>query len=348
MRTRALAAPPVARVAARLVASVAAACVLLLGLAGCAVTPSTPAEFSLVQYPAAGFGGLYAQTSAARKSIDMEMYELQDPIEIAKLIAAHHRGVDVRVLLDSAFEVKASNTAAYLALRAGGVGVRWAPRSTIFHIKTTTFDDRTSDISTANLTPQYYLTTRDAAIVDSYPVQVSAIVKTFDNDWDGDDPSSDESNAPGLVWSPNAESAMVNQINSATTSVDFTSEELSDPYIYKALAQDAQRGVHCRIVMMDEAEWATAFGVVTSAGCQVHVFPDTAKGLYIHEKLVLVDADTAKSSAMIGSQNASYASLAFDRELSIILSGTQAPRVLDSLTSTFNADFAAAKTWPTN
>lgn len=334
--------------AARLATALAVACALLVALAGCSVTPSTTSEFSLVQYPAAGFGGLYAQTAAARTSIDMEMYELQDPIEIAKLIAARRRGVVVRVLLDSAFEVKAINAPAYLALRAGGVEVRWAAKSTIFHIKTTTFDDRTSDISTANLTPQYYLTTRDAAIIDSYPVQVSAIVATFDHDWDGDDPSSDESNAPGLVWSPNAESAMVSQISSATTSVDFTSEELSDPYIYKALAQDAQRGVHCRIVMMDEAEWAAAFGVVTSAGCQVHVFSDTTKGLYIHEKLVLVDAGTTKSSVMIGSQNASYASLAFDRELSIILSGSQAPRILDSLTSTFNADFDAAKAWPTN
>jgi cardiolipin synthase A/B len=330
------------------IAALAVAAVLLVALAGCSVTPSRASEFSLVQYPAAGFGGLYAQTSAARKSIDMEMYELEDPIEIAKLIAARHRGVRVRVLLDSAFEVMGVNTPAYLALKAGGVEARWGPKSTIFHIKTTTFDDETADISTANLTPEYYSTTRDAAIIDSYPVQVAAIVATFNRDWDGDDPSSDESGAPGLVWSPNAESAMVNQIASATTSIDFTSEELSDPDIYTALAQDAQRGVHCRIVMMDEAEWATAFGVVTSAGCQVRVFPDTAKGLYIHEKLVLVDAGSATSSAMLGSQNASYASLAFDRELSIILSGHQAPRILASLASTFNADFDAAKAWPTN
>ena len=322
--------------------------VATLTLAGCAVTPSTPGEFSLIQYPAAGFHGLYAQTAAARESIDMEMYELDDPIEIAALVAARHRGVDVRVLLDSAFEARASNEPAYAALRAGGVEVRFATSSTIFHIKTTTFDDLTSDISTANLTPQYYSTTRDATIVDRYPVQVKAIVATFDNDWDGQDPSSDEVNAPGLVWSPDAESAMVNQIDSAQTSVDFTSEELSDPYIYKALATDAQRGVRCRIVMMDDPEWATAFGQVTAAGCVVHVLPDTKTGLYMHEKLVLVDAGTSHASAMIGSQNASYSSLGFNRELAIILTGSQAPSVVDALARTFDSDFVAALRWPTD
>jgi cardiolipin synthase len=322
------------------------ACLVAVALAGCSVTPSTPSEFALVQYPSAGFSGLYAQTSAARKSIDMEIYELDDPVEEAALIAAHRRGVQVRVLLDAAYELRTANEPTYALLRAGGVQVRFGRSSTIFHIKTTTFDGATSDISTANLTPQYYATTRDAEIVDSYPVQVLAIEKTFGNDWAGQDPASDEANAPGLVWSPDAEQAMINQINSATSSVRFTSEELSDPYISRALANDAQRGVRCEIVMMDDPEWAKAFGQVTSAGCAVHVLPDTPTGLYMHEKLVLVDAGTAHASAMIGSQNASYSSLAFNRELSIVLTEAQAPTVLRSLTSTFARDFGAAERWP--
>jgi len=321
---------------------------VVLALAGCSVTPSTPSDFSLVQYPAAGFTGLYAQTAAARKSIDMEMYELQDPLEIAALIAARRRGVVVRVLLDSAFEVRVTNTPASAALKAGGVQVRWAPGSTIFHIKTTTFDDVTSDISTANLTPQYYSMTRDATIVDRYAVQVAAIESTFARDWNGDNPATDETNAPGLLWSPDAESAMVKQIASATTSVDFTSEELSDPYIYQALASDAQRGVRCRIVMMDESEWAKAFGQVTAAGCVVHVLPETKAGLYIHEKVVLVDAGTTGASVLLGSQNASYSSLSFNRELAIVLTQAQAPSILDSIATTFNSDFASAQRWPTS
>lgn len=327
-------------------ASAALACVAALVLAGCAASPSTPSDFSLVQYPAAGFGGLYAQTAAARRSIDMEIYELDDPREERALIDAHRRGVVVRVLLDAAYQVRAANQPAYALLRAGGVQVRFGASSTIFHIKTTTFDGTTSDISTANLTPRYYATTRDAEIVDRYAVQVSAIEKTFDDDWNGDDPASDEANAPGLVWSPDAEQAMIDRINSATTSIQFTSEELSDPYIYRALATDAQRGVHCEVVMTENPEWAKAFGQVTSAGCRVRVLPDTATGLYLHEKLILVDSGTAHASAMIGSQNASYSSLAFNRELSIVLTRDQAPKILAALTRTFEADFALAGAWP--
>ncbi len=335
------------RARAAVVASGAtAAAILALVVAGCSVTPSSPSQFTLVQYPAAGFSGLYDQTAAATTSIDMEMYELDDPREERALVAAHRRGVVVRVLLDSAYELRTANQSASSLLQAGGVQVRFGVSSTIFHIKTTTFDSTTSDISTANLTPRYCATTRDAEIVDSYPVQVSAIEKTFDADWAGRDPASDETDAPGLVWSPNAEQAMIDQINSATTSVQFTSEELSDPYISRALATDAQRGVRCQVVMMDDPSWAKAFGQVTSAGCSVHVLPDTPTGLYMHEKLVLVDAGTSRASALIGSQNATYASLAFNRELSVELTRDQAPTVLASLARTFDGDFALAKPWP--
>ena len=97
---------------------------------------------------------------------------------------------------------------------------------------------------------------------------------------------------------------------------------------------------------MDEPKWAKAFGQVTGAGCVVHVLPDTPTGLYIHEKLVLIDAGTDQATVMIGSQNASYSSLSFNRELSIVLTQAQAPDVITGITRTFASDFALAKVWP--
>ena len=139
---------------------------------------------------------------------------------------------------------------------------------------------------------------------------------------------------------------MIDQIGSARVSVDFTSEELSDPYIARALAQDAERGINCRVVMVNNPDWAKAFGQVTAAGCTVHVLPPDDTGLYMHEKLVLIDAATSQASAMIGSQNASYSSLAFNRELSVVLSRAEAPDVVAAIARTFNEDFATAKPWP--
>ena len=326
--------------------AIPAAVLVLLALAGCTpVPPSSPYDFALVQYPDAGFGGLYDQTKAAQKTIDMEMYELSDATEEKALIAAAARGVVVRVLLDSAYEERQYNQPAYDELTAGHVQVRWGSPEVIFHIKTTVFDDTAADISSANLTSQYYATTRDATLIDTYPVHVSAIEKTFQSDWDGGSPSADTTNAPGLVWSPGAESTFVGQIDNAPTSIDFTSEELSDDYIVEALVKAAQRGIRCRIAMVDQSDWHPAFEQVTAAGCQVHVVPNTQSGFYIHEKLLVTDVGTKDAVLTLGSQNASYSSLARNRELSVTLTGAQAPDVLSAAETTFDKDFATAKPW---
>ena len=252
--------------------SVKAACawaaVVVAGLAIPAAAGASPVYYRLVQYPQAGFSGFYTQINAARRSIDMEMYELSDPLAERDLAKAARRGVTVRVLLDRDYSGSYVNGSAYQYLRSHGVQVRWAPAHYIFHIKATTFDDRSSDVSTANLTSRYYATTRDAEVIDTDPTQVGAIEATFANDWraaPNGTPRSQTVQAPGLLWSPNtaagsAETAMVAEIDAARHSVGFESEELSDVPVYQALAADARRGVLCRIVMMDSSEWAQAFG----------------------------------------------------------------------------------------
>ncbi len=323
-------------------------CVAAWGSAG---HGSATSYYRLVQYPRAGFGGFYAQIAHARRTIDMEMYELEDRTAERDLGAAAARGVAVRVLLDRDFSGATVNSGAAHYLAAHGVEVRWAPPDYIFHIKTTTFDGKTSDISTANLVSKYYATTRDAEIIDTDPVQVRAIEETFSNDWTAGasgNPKSQTVQAPGLVWSPNtgsgtAETALVTQIRSARQTVDFESEELSDPAIYQALAADARRGVRCRIVMTRSSEWDSAFRAVTKAGCRVHLFPYSSTALYIHEKMVLDDNGTARESLLIGSQNASVTSLTRNRELGILLNREHGGAgAIAAASATFDSDFRHA------
>jgi cardiolipin synthase len=317
---------------------------------------SATTYYRLVQYPDAGFGGFYTQITHARRMIDMEMYELEDQTAERDLVAAAARGVRVRVLLDKAFNGGEVNQSAADYLAAHGVGVRWAPAGYIFHIKTTTFDTKTSDISTANLVSKYYSTTRDAEIVDSDPAQVRAIEQTFSNDWTAGASGSPESQtvgSPGLIWSPNtgsgtAETALVKQIRSARGTVDFESEELADPAIYDALAADARSGVNCRVVMTRSSEWDSAFQMITKAGCLVHLFPDSSTALYIHEKLILDDAATARESLLIGSQNASVTSLTKNRELGILLNRADGgDDAIAMASATFNSDFSHAESLAT-
>jgi cardiolipin synthase A/B len=315
---------------------------------------SATSYYRLVQYPEASFGGFYTQIAHARRTIDMEIYELEDLSAERDLVAAAGRGVRVRVLLDKAFGGAKANgsTADYLAVH--GVQVKWAPAGYIFHIKTTTFDADTSDISTANLVSKYYRTTRDAEIIDTDPSQVRAIEQTFSNDWTAGpsgSPRSQTVQSPGLVWSPNtdsgtAETAFVKQITSARNTVDFESEELADPAIYRALAADAKRGVRCKVVMTRSAEWDPAFELITKAGCLVHVFPDSSAALYIHEKLILDDHSMASGSMLLGSQNASVTSLTRNRELGILLTRAQGGGdVIATASAAFDSDFGHASSW---
>jgi cardiolipin synthase len=316
--------------------------------------PSAATYYRLVQYPRAGFGGFYAQIAHARRTIDMEMYELADLTAERDLVAAAVRGVGVRVLLDKDFSGGEVNRSAANYLAARGVKVRWAPAGSIFHIKTTTFDSQTADISTANLVSKYYSTTRDAEIVDSDPAQLRAIEETFSNDWmagASGSPKSQTVQSPGLIWSPNtgsgtAETALVKQIRSAHRTVDFESEELADPAIYGALAADARRSVRCRVVMTRSSEWDSAFRVITQAGCLVHLFPNSSRALYIHEKLILDDPGTARESLLIGSQNASITSLTRNRELGILLTRAHGGAgALAMAGATFDSDFGRAPSW---
>jgi cardiolipin synthase len=315
---------------------------------------SATTYYRLVQYPRAGFGGFYAQIAHAQRTIDMEMYELEDRTAERDLVAAAARGVGVRVLLDRDFNGGKVNRSAANYLAAHGVEVRWAPAGYIFHIKTTTFDTKTSDISTANLVSKYYPTTRDAEIVDSDPTQVRAIEHTFSNDWTAGasgSPKSQTVQSPGLIWSPNtgsdtAEAALVKQIRSARRTVDFESEELADPAIYGALAADARSGVRCRVVMTRSSEWDSAFRAITKAGCLIHLFPASSRALYIHEKLILDDHATARESLLIGSQNASLTSLTRNRELGILLTRAHGGGgVIATASATFDSDFRHASRW---
>jgi phosphatidylserine/phosphatidylglycerophosphate/cardiolipin synthase-like enzyme len=319
--------------------------------------PHATATVRLVQYPDAGFGGFYTQIRSARHSIDMEMYELADQTAEQDLVAAAGRGVHVRVLLDKAFNGGEVNADAFRYLGAHGVAVRWAPEGYIFHIKATTFDATTSDISTANLTSRYYAATRDAEIVDRDPAQVNAVEQTFAHDWAAGPngvPSTQTVQGPGLVWSPNtgsgtAETALVSQIRAARHTIDFTSEELADPAIYNALAADARRGVRCRIVMTRSSDWNTAFAAVTGAGCAVHLFPDSTTALYIHEKLILDDPTESGASMLLSSQNASVTSLTRNRELGIVLHRADGgAAAIAAAGATFDADFAKASPWQTS
>lgn len=312
-----------------------------------AVTPvlaapasATVPPFRVVTEPGAGMGFFYTAISGARHSIELEMYELSDPVVVADLEARARAHVDVEVLLDRDYDAGSVNAPAYAALAAHHVAVRWADASYIFHEKAMVVDGATAYIGTGNLTAEYYATTRDFWVVDTKPADVAAVVAAFRADWHRGPPGAAGS-GDDLVWSPGAQPTVLALIDSARHSVWLESEELSSTAVVDALEAAARRGVAVRVTMTYDSSWAWAFRALEAAGAAVRVdYGETP--IYIHAKALCVDCVIGAHGSgrvLVGSQNLAYDSLNVNRELSV---DTTSSLVVQPIAKVLRSDFAAA------
>jgi cardiolipin synthase A/B len=290
--------------------------------------------------PDAGTTPIYDFMRDARSSLTMTMYELADPAAEQILVADAARGVRVRVLLDSALEGSRNQPAqAYLA--SHGVAVAFAPAGRITHQKTICTDDTTCLVMSLNLVTDDYAGTRDVAVKDGDPADVSAIESTFALDFSGGTgPAS--SNGDHLVWSPGSEPALLGVINGARRSLAVENEEMDSTAITDALVASARRGVDVEVCMTADSSSTSALDEIAAAGGHVHLYPDRDGVLYIHEKLVLADAGTPTANAVVGSINFSTSSLDYNRELDIALNEADASSQFSTLAAAFQSDFAGA------
>jgi phosphatidylserine/phosphatidylglycerophosphate/cardiolipin synthase-like enzyme len=272
---------------------------------------SGPAALSVITEPTTGMGRIDQLISTAHEGVEIEMYEVSDQTVETELAADAARGVRVQVLLDSAYSGRSENGSAFSFLSSHGVDVRWASPGEIFHEKSVCVD-LVCAFGTANLTSQYYATSRDFWILDTIPADVQAIDSTFASDWTGSTPAP----APGgqdLVWSPGSATAILGVISGAQHTLYVENEEMADTAIVTALVAAAHRGVAVSVIMTTSPTWADAFSRLRAGGVRVVTYPSTAS-LYIHAKVVVADGTTA----FVGSENFSYASLDHNRELGIV------------------------------
>src|ERR1700691_1955738 len=310
-------------------------------LAITAASASAQTSYTLVTEPSQGITPIYNFIGAAKKTIDMTMYEFTDTQAEQLLAQAAAAVVIVRVILDQNLE-KSSNTPAYNYLTENGVQVHWAnPTYAATHQKTITIDGATSAIMTLNLTSQYYSTSRDFAVIENDPNDVAAIEQTFNADFqnstitppDGDD----------LVWSPtNSQTALLALIDNAQHTLLVENEEMSDTAIVNALVSAASRGVLVQIAMTnDDNDYSSEFNKIVEAGGEIATYAETAS-LYIHAKVILVDYGSPDAQVFIGSENFSNASLTENRELGLTISNAA---ILASIYSTLPSDFAGGTPW---
>jgi hypothetical protein len=295
-------------------------------------------SYTLITEPTQGLTAIYNLVNSAKHTIDMTMYELSDTTFEQYLANQAAAGVTVRVILDINLE-QSNNQAAYNFLNANGVQCHWANTTyAATHQKTITIDSAYSTAQTAimtlNLTPQYYSTSRDFAIIENDPNDIAAIETTFTADFNSTaitPPVGDD-----LVWSPtNSQTAMVGLINSAEHTLLVENEEMSDTAIVNALVSAAERGVNVQISMEAGTSYESEWKEIIAAGGDVSTYASTAP-LYIHAKVIIADYGYSTGSFFQGSENFSSASLTENRELGLIINNLP---VMASLAATLTSDF---------
>jgi phosphatidylserine/phosphatidylglycerophosphate/cardiolipin synthase-like enzyme len=329
-------------------AAVTIAVAVTFGLAGCRLaapaaatnTNTATAAGALITEPDNGPQPIDQFISSASRSLDMTMYELVDTTAEQALIQDVRRGVTVRVILDRNLE-QHSNQAAYTQLAGAGVHVVWATGYKATHQKTITVDGARSLILTANLVSRDYPNTRDFGVVTTDRADVAAIEAVFNADYVGSPITPNDGDS--LVWSPtDAQTQLLDLINSATTSLRIENEEMGDGPVVRALEQVARRGVAVQVTMTNTRNaYATQFNALTSAGVKVATYTGE-KPRYIHAKAILVDAGGSGAKLFIGSENFSNASLTGNRELGLITTNSA---ILTTVGSTLASDFAQAAPW---
>jgi len=295
---------------------------------------------SLVVEPGAGFSSVYDLINDAKRSIDVTMYEFSDTTAEHDLAAAAKRGVHVHVILDR--REQSENSAAYSYFGSHAVKVTWSsPKYRYTHQKTLVVDGSQAVIMTANLTSQYYTTSRDFLVVDTNPADIAAITAVFNADFthtavrpgDGSD----------LAWSPtDSEGKLLGLINGATSSLRIYSEEMGDTTVENALIRAAKRGVDVQVCGENESgEYDSAYSRLARAGIHISYY-NSPTGFYIHGKVIEADYGTAHAKVFIGSENFSDTSLNDNRELGLIISSHA---VMSAIAGTFASDFRNGRHW---
>jgi cardiolipin synthase len=292
----------------------------------------------LIVEPQDGLEPLTSLIRGATSSIDLVMYELNDPGIEQALADAKGRGVAVRVLLNQGYFGKASikNAAAYRYLESHQVAVHWTPSAfALTHEKSILVDGKQALIMTFNLEPKYYSKSRDFGVIDVDPADMAAMTATFEADWQGvakaDSPGDD------LIWSPNSKDALLSVVKTAKKSLVVYNEEMADQDIIQALGAAARRGVSVEILMAYSSKWKDAFTELTAEGVKIQIYK-RKKPLYIHAKAIVAD----ETYVFVGSENFSSNSLLKNRELGLLISNT---KIANSLLKVFHSDLSSATTF---
>ena len=256
--------------------------------------------------------------TAAKTSLRVKMFVFSDPSLLDAVIAAHKRGVRVRVMLNpERRDGKKENHETSTKLKAAGIEVIDSnPSFDVTHEKSMVIDDATAFIESLNWEPRNLTETRDYAIVTSHKHEVDEVIQGFDADWNRKEFQSGEHSH--LIWCiGNGRQRMCDFIDRAKHSLWLQNERYQDPVVIEHLVRAHARGVKIHVMARPPhklkkeklVEGVSGLRTLDDLGVPIHKL----KHIKLHGKLMLAD----DARAIVGSINIAPGSFDSRRELAI-------------------------------
>ncbi len=273
---------------------------------------------SLVVLPDDSARPMLDAINQASRSLRIKMFVFSDPAILQAVIAAHKRGVDVRIMLNPARRSgESENEESRKLLTSAGVNVLDGnPAFDLTHEKSMVVDDATAFVMSFNWEPRNLTETRDYAVVTNAKHEVAEIMECFDSDWVR------KPFTPGdhshLIWCVGNGRQRIGQfIDQAKHTLWLQNERYQDPVIIERLVKAAERGVKVHVMARPAhklkkeklLEGVGGLRILDDVGVKVHKL----KGLKLHAKLLLAD----NVRGIVGSINLAPGSFDSRRECAI-------------------------------
>jgi cardiolipin synthase A/B len=254
----------------------------------------------------------------ASKSLRIKMFVFTDSSLMEAVIAAHQRGVVVRIMLNPRRRSGVSeNDETRAKLVAAGIDVLDSnPAFDVTHEKSMVVDDKTAFVKSLNWDSENLTETRDYAIITSESLEVAEVTNCFEADWSRQEFASGKT--AKLIWCRgNGRERISEFIDSAKHSLWLQNERYQDQMIIEHLVRAKERGVKVHVMAKPPhhlkkdklLEGVGGLRILDDVGVKVRKL----RGLKLHAKMLLADSERA----IIGSINLAPGSFDSRRELAI-------------------------------
>jgi len=271
---------------------------------------------SLVVLPDDSAKRIVEAIGTASKSLRVKMFVFSDPALLKAVVAARRRGVEVRVMLNSARRSGAvDNDDTRKKLTRAGIEVADGnPAFDLTHEKSMVVDDATAFVKSLNWATRNLTGTRDYAVVTSYRREVREITDCFEADWHRQRFGAGDAH---LIWCPGGRDRISRFIDAARRTLFVQNERYQDPIIIERMVRATRRGVKLHLMARPPhtlkkdklLEGVGGLRILDDVGVKIRKL----KHLRLHGKMLLADG----VASIVGSINLAPGSLDSRRELAI-------------------------------